>query len=332
MQPLVSILIPAYNAGEWIAETLDSALAQTWHTKEILVVDDGSTDRTLDIARHFTSRGVRVISQPHQGAAAARNRAFSLSSGDYIQWLDADDLLARDKIAKQLEVAERCADPRTLLSSAFGHFMYRRTQAQFVPTALWCDLTPIEWLRRKLAMNVYMQTATWLASRALTSAAGPWNIQMLGDDDGEYFCRLLLQSDGVRFVPESRVFYRGTGTTSLSYIGQSRQKMDAQFQSMELHIRYLRSLEDSDCTRAACVAYLQNSLHLFYPERRDLLEQAECLAADLGGHLAVPRFSWKYAWIEALCGPMQAKRAQTRLRKLKWSLARRWDKARCDNA
>jgi glycosyltransferase involved in cell wall biosynthesis len=78
VQPLVSILIPAYNAEEWIAETLDSALAQTWHAKEILVVDDGSTDRTLDIARHFMSRGVRVISQPHQGAAAARNRALSL--------------------------------------------------------------------------------------------------------------------------------------------------------------------------------------------------------------------------------------------------------------
>jgi Glycosyl transferase family 2 len=329
VQPLVSILIPAYNAEEWIAETLDSALAQTWHAKEILVVDDGSTDRTLDIARHFMSRGVRVISQPHQGAAAARNRALSLSSGDYIQWLDADDLLAPDKIEKQLQVAERSADSRTLLSSEWGRFMYRPARAQFVPTALWCDLTPTEWLRRKLAMNLYMQTATWLVSRALTSAAGPWNIQLLVDDDGEYFGRVLLQSKGVRFVPESRVFYRTAGgAKSLSYIGPSSRKLDAQFQSMQSHIGYLRSLEDTDRTRAACVAYLQNALPLFYPERRDLLEKAERLATDLGGRLVPPRFSWKYAWIKAMCGPMQAKRAQSSLREIKWSLVRRWDKAR----
>jgi glycosyl transferase family 2 len=326
--PLVSILIPAYNAEEWIAETLDSALAQTWHAKEILVVDDGSTDRTRDIARRFTKRGVRVISQSHQGAAAARNHALSLSGGDYIQWLDADDLLAPDKIAKQLEAAARCADARTLLSSEWGRFMYRPTRAQFAPTALWCDLTPTEWLRRKLAMNLYMQTATWLVSRTLTSAAGPWNVQLLVDDDGEYFGRVLLQSDGVRFVAGARVFYRtAAGAASLSYIGPSSRKLDAQFQSMQLHIGYLRSLEDTDRTRAACIAYLQNGLPLFYPERRDLFEKSERLAADLGGQLAVPRFSWKYAWIKALCGPMQAKRAQSHLREFKWSLVRRWHKA-----
>ena len=96
---LVSILIPAFNAQESIAETLQSAIAQTWPRKEIIVVDDGSTDATLAIARQFESDSVRVVTQKNQGAAAARNMAFSLSHGDYIQWLDADDLLAPDKIA-----------------------------------------------------------------------------------------------------------------------------------------------------------------------------------------------------------------------------------------
>src|SRR3984885_14720915 len=94
VQPLVSIVIPAYNAEKWIADTLRSAIAQTWERKEIIVVDDGSTDQTHAIARQFEAQGVRVVKQENQGASAARNKAFSLSHGDHIQWLDADDLLA----------------------------------------------------------------------------------------------------------------------------------------------------------------------------------------------------------------------------------------------
>src|SRR5438067_11491143 len=99
MTPLVSILIPAYNAGTWIVETIRSALAQTWTRHEIIVVDDGSSDNTLTIARRFESREVSVVSQQNQGAAAARNKAYSLCQGDYIPWLDADDLLSPEKSA-----------------------------------------------------------------------------------------------------------------------------------------------------------------------------------------------------------------------------------------
>ena len=96
MMPLVSVLVPAYNAEQWIAGTIRSALAQDWPRKEVVVVDDGSRDRTLAVAREFASREVAVITQENQGAAAARNRAFSVCQGDYIQWLDADDLLSPD--------------------------------------------------------------------------------------------------------------------------------------------------------------------------------------------------------------------------------------------
>src|SRR5882762_10159051 len=101
-KPLVSILIPAYNSQDWIADTLRSAVAQTWETKEIIVVDDGSSDQTLAIAGKFESSTVRIVGQKNQGAASASNTALSLCRGDYIQWLDADDLLAPDKIAQQM--------------------------------------------------------------------------------------------------------------------------------------------------------------------------------------------------------------------------------------
>ena len=327
MKPLVSILIPAYNAEEWIGDTLKSAIGQTWERKEIIVVDDGSTDHTLAIARQFASERVSVVTQDNQGAAAARNTAFSVSQGDYIQWLDADDLLAPDKVARQMEAVDQCGSKRTLLSSAWGRFMYRPYRAKFVPTALWCDLPPVEWLLRKMGQNVFMQTATWLVSRELTETAGPWNTQLLVDNDGEYFCRVLLGCDGTRFIPEARVFYRMSGFNCLSYIGRSERKMESQFLSVQLHIGYLRSLENTERVRTACVKYLQNWLPSFYPERLDIVRQAEQLAATLGGRLEVPPpLSWKYAWIEKGFGWPLAKRAKIFLPQCRWSMIRSWDK------
>lgn len=96
-KPLVSILIPAYNAAPQLAETLQSALAQTWPRKEIILIDDGSKDDTVAVAKRFEKDGVKVVAQANQGAAATRNNLFALAQGDYIQWLDADDLLSRKK-------------------------------------------------------------------------------------------------------------------------------------------------------------------------------------------------------------------------------------------
>lgn len=327
MQPLVSILIPAYNAEHWIGDTLESALRQTWPRKEIIVVDDSSTDNTLSVARGFASKSVSVVTKPNGGASSTRNKAFSLSQGDYIQWLDADDLLAPDKIEKQMEALADSGDRRTLLSSAWGRFTYRADRAEFTPTSLWCDLTPAEWLVRKLEHNVFMQTGVWLVSRELSEAAGEWDTRLLGDDDGEYFCRVILASKRVRFVPEAKMFYRRSGLASLSYIGTSNKKLEAQFLSMQLHIRYLRSLEENERVRAACLTFLQDWLIQFYPERPDLVSEIEQLAKDLGGQLKAPKLSWKYAWIQKIFGWRVAKQAQLRYNQCKSSFLQAWDKA-----
>src|SRR5438445_8457140 len=162
MKPLVSILIPAFDAQEWIADTIKSAVRQTWPRKEIIVVDDGSRDHTLAIARQFASKEVSVVTQANQGAAAARNQAFSVCQGDYIQWLDADDLLAPDKITRQMEAVDQCRSKRTLLSSAWGRFIYRPHRVTFVPRALWCALPPAEWRCGTMGQNVWMQLETWV--------------------------------------------------------------------------------------------------------------------------------------------------------------------------
>ena len=327
MKPLVSILIPAYNAEQWLADTLISALAQTWENKEIIVIDDGSKDATLSIARGFEDYGVKVFTQQNQGAAATRNNCYARSRGAYIQWLDADDLIGSEKIARQMRALGDTPDSKVLLSGEWAHFMYRPGRAKFVPSSLWADLSKAEWLIRKMSQNVFMQTASWLVSRTLTDAAGPWDTRLLGDDDGEYFCRVLMASDQVRFVPGAKVYYRRPRTSSLSYIGTSDRKREAQWLSMKMHINYLRSLDDSARAREACVTFLRNWVAIFYPDRMDLFGAAERLAAELGGRLEPPRYSWKYAWINTLFGSKMARRAQQSLPQVRLSMARFYDRA-----
>jgi glycosyltransferase involved in cell wall biosynthesis len=275
----------------------------------------------------FERHGVRFVTQKNLGAAAARNTALALSRGQYIQWLDADDLLAPDKIAKQVEALKEHPSTRTLLCSAFGRFSYRHRRAKFTPTALWCDLSPLEWLSRKMADNAYMQTATWLVSRELAEAAGPWDTRLLGDDDGEYFCRVLLASDWVRFVPGARVYYRTPFPNTLSDLGHCERKLRAHWLSMQLHIKYLRSMEDNEQTRAACLNFIQTSLIYFYPEWPDLLEEMNETAEALGGQLSPPRLSWKYSWVLGILGWNCAKRLQIVAPKMRWMVQRWWEKA-----
>jgi glycosyltransferase involved in cell wall biosynthesis len=279
------------------------------------------------VARRFASKEVSVVTKENGGAAAARNRALQLSQGDYIQWLDADDLLAPEKIEKQLQALGEVPNKRILLSAPWGSFSYSTNRARFVPTSLYQDLSPIEWLLRKMSENLHMQTGTWLTSRELADAAGPWDTRMISDDDGEYYCRVLLASEGTRFVPDSKALYRVTSSNRWSFIGTSDKKKDAMLLSMKLHIQYLRSLEESDRVRKACVTYLQNWLGHFYPERPDIVSELQALAAELQGHLEMPRLRWKYAWMEPIFGFDAAKRAQMVLPQLKASVLRSWDKA-----
>jgi hypothetical protein len=177
-----------------------------------------------------------------------------------------------------------------------------------------------------MGQNIFMQTATWLVSRELTEAAGPWDIRLLGDDDGEYFCRVLLASDGIRFVPDAKVYYRAFRFDSLSYIGRFPNKIEAHWLSMQLHIQYLTSLEDSPRVRAACVKFIRDSLIHFYPENTHIVHQAQTIAAELGADLGVPRLSWKYIWIQGLFGWGVTKPLQQNARRVRWSLERSLDK------
>lgn len=99
--PKVSVLIPCYNSERFVGEAVQSALDQTYSNIEVVVVDDGSTDGSVDVLRSFGDK-IRIETGPNQGACIARNRAFELSDGEYVQYLDSDDRIEPTKVEKQL--------------------------------------------------------------------------------------------------------------------------------------------------------------------------------------------------------------------------------------
>ena len=100
MSPLVSVLIPCHNNEAFVGEAIESALGQTYPNIEVIVVDDGSTDKSLNVIKSYGDR-IKWKSGPNRGACAARNTSFFQSQGEFIQFLDADDLIAADKIGPE---------------------------------------------------------------------------------------------------------------------------------------------------------------------------------------------------------------------------------------
>jgi glycosyltransferase involved in cell wall biosynthesis len=98
----VSVIIPCYNQGQFLAEAIDSALAQTYAYVEVIVVNDGSTDCTADVCKHYAGR-IKYVEQANRGRSAARNHGVRISCGDWLQFLDADDLLHRRKLEWQMQ-------------------------------------------------------------------------------------------------------------------------------------------------------------------------------------------------------------------------------------
>ena len=327
MGDLVSILIPAYNAEKWIRDTMLSAINQTWANKEIIVVDDGSSDRTLDVAKSLESRTVKVVTQANTGACGARNKALSIAQGDYIQWLDADDLLHPEKIAWQLKRADDIQNSRILLTSAWGKFFFRHEKAKFIPDSLWQDLEPVDWIVTKFTENVWMNPAVWLVSRRLTELAGPWDERLAAGQDGEYICRVVAASEGVRFVREAQCYYRIGIVGSVNWNMEKNKKMlESLFLSLSLDIDHLRSLEDSEKTRKASLQYLQTWLPYFYSANNDFFDRMSSLAHELGGNLTPPKVSWKYLPLEKTFGPEVTRKIMDNWRTAKLLAQRNWDK------
>lgn len=282
--PLVSILIPAHDAGPWIEATLASALAQTHPRCEIIVINDGSRDDTERRARAVAAAAppdrIRVFDQANAGASAARNHALRHARGDFIQYLDADDLLAPDKIERQL-ARLASAPPRTLASGKWGRFTTDPATTSWGDEAVYQARDGVEFLQLHHETGSMMQPGAWLCSRTLIDAVGPWDESLSLNDDGEFFARVMLAASGLIHVPESRCYYRAGPAPSLSRRRDSRA-LASLHRSVALTLDHWLARDRSPRTLAAAnLAWRRAALEL-YPHATTLAHAARRAARAYG--------------------------------------------------
>lgn len=205
MKTLVSILIPCYNAERWVAQAIESALAQTWPAKEIIVVDDGSTDGSLDVIKRFGGR-VHWETGPNRGGNVARNRLLELARGGWLQYLDADDYLLPDKIARQMAfLATRPEEDIVFGPVTMEHVLGTEVRRELLEIPEPHD----PWV---LLARWYMpQTGAALWRKWALLDIGGWKADQPCCQEHELYLRLLMAGKRFAYCPDGGAVYRQWG-------------------------------------------------------------------------------------------------------------------------
>jgi glycosyltransferase involved in cell wall biosynthesis len=215
--PLVSVIVPAYNCGRFVAEAVESALYQDYPAKEVIVVNDGSTDDTLIRLTRFGS-AIRVISQKNAGPPAARNTGLREAQGSYIALLDADDVWLPGKLSAQVNYLENHAEVGTVYTAwqlwkpdTNGGF-HRANVAGPATCALVVDPTRSGWLYNRLLFACELLTTTVMLRASIVRAIGEFDITMFNGDDYDYWIRAsrIAQIHKLQYVG---ALYRVTGNS-----------------------------------------------------------------------------------------------------------------------
>lgn len=207
---LVSVIIPCYNAARWVAEAVDSCLAQTYVPIEVIVVDDGSTDESVAILRRYGER-IRLVTQANSGGNCARNRGFALSQGAYIQFLDADDYLLPEKIARQVRFLEETGadvvygDWRYQFHEGNGHSWHGDINISAEQADILASLLR-GWWTANLSILFRRQTVI---------DAGGWDESIKAGQDRDFFLSVAMTGDNIRYQPGCYSVYRRYGNVTV---------------------------------------------------------------------------------------------------------------------
>lgn len=273
---LVSIIIPLYNAEKRIRKTLESALSQTYQNIEIIVVDDSSTDSSYTIAKGYEKKGIVLLRQENSGAANARNMGIAFATGKYIQFLDAGDIICKDKIKTQVDALKK--EPEKVAVSNYKQFTSEDELFNNVypdqSSFIYSSDNPQDFLINLWGGFGYMnfiQTNSWLIPRELIEKAGIWRSYRCPDDDGEFFARILLASSGIVHTKNVYNYYHDV---QLSYDQLSKNKNRKHLQNslltIDLKHQYLLQKGDhSFIKKAIAFQYYRIAIDM-YPSQKVL--------------------------------------------------------------
>lgn len=235
---LVSIIIPTFNRSHLIGETLDSVIKQTYKNWECIVVDDGSTDYTDELMEFYCIEDSRVkyFKRPNtdkKGGNTCRNYGFFLSKGDYIQFLDSDDLLSSNKLRNQIMELSQC-NKMSIATCKYGYFdsLYSKFTLREKLNTYKNFQSGIQLLAEFGCSKEYFPSHVYLISKELIEVAGEWNEDLIINQDGEFFSRILLFAEKILFV-NSEVYYRVGNEISTSKI-DSHEKAQALIYSWQI--------------------------------------------------------------------------------------------------
>ncbi|MGN7205207.1 glycosyltransferase family 2 protein [Pedobacter sp. SAFR-022] len=193
-QPLVSIIIPVYNRADRVAATLDSLIAQTYTHFEIILVDDGSTDRSAEVIAPYLNTRIKYYKQQNAGAPAARNYGFSLANGELIVFFDSDDLMLPSRLEEQVKAmvsqqAQACAA---------GFYVNMIGGQQYLPVLPGKEPIMDLFIKRK----VLGSTQSWMFSKAMVAAVNGFDLSLSCRQDIDLTFRILQQNPTVALLPK----------------------------------------------------------------------------------------------------------------------------------
>ena len=299
----VSIIIPAYNAEKYIAETLESVLAQSCQDVECIVIDDGSTDHTGEIVRGFGER-VRYIRQENAERSAARNRGIAHASGDYLGFLDADDILMPEKLTEQVAFLDAHPGYDVVYSrvSYFRdngkrrHYTVRRVtpSGDIVPFLIWSNFIPIN---------------APLIRRGAVERVGGFDVSLCRFEDWDFLLRLALSGSRFGFVNSIHALCRMHGGNTVADVPRMfeakmmvacgiEEHFRDELRAQGIDARGVVAFHRADYGRKLILAgrvaegrrFIEEATQIRFPHRRKMRSFA--LVAGLCGH-RVPAFLQK---------------------------------------
>lgn len=210
-QPLVSIIIPTYNRANLIGETLDSVLAQTYENWECIIVDDGSTDTTIGVVRNYFDKDNRfkLYKRPKerlQGGNAARNYGFERSTGEYVKWLDSDDIMNSNCLLTKVNYLIACPNCEALITNVnYANYQltkYRESKFQ--------EVDDVEMLLFLYGTDqIELQTSVFLWKRDFLVNKSLFDENLQRYQDNEFHIRTLVQLNTFMMKKEVLTTIRG---------------------------------------------------------------------------------------------------------------------------
>ncbi|MEO5910951.1 MAG: glycosyltransferase family 2 protein [Pelobium sp.] len=287
--PLISIIIPVFNTEDYLTETIESAKNQTWKNKEIIIIDDGSSDGSFALAKSYENDWIKVFSQENKGASAARNYGLREAKGEYIQFLDADDFISPNKIEFQISLLNEkknflCICPTIYFFDGENPYNQEIEHSWFSKGSN----DTLDFLVKLYGgpfigpdYGGMIQTNVWLTPRSVIDKAGYWNEELSLDDDGEFFCRVLLNADGIIYSKDAINYYRKYKTYKNLSAGKDYQHFKSAFNANQLKAKYILKKTDNKLAKIALSRYFWENAFSFYPRFKDLSAEAEKLAISL---------------------------------------------------